>query len=153
MMILPPPSEASRFLLGMKTVTFPGRYESLPEVSKFVTHAARQAGLDPKAIYAVELAVDEACSNIIDHAYAGEDIGDMECTVSSSSEGLTVILRDYGQPFDPMHVPEPKTDVPLERLRPRGVGLFLMRKMMDRVYYESTPDQGNVLTMFKRRQG
>lgn len=135
----------------MVTVTFPGRYESLANISEFVVQAAQDAGLDPNAVYAVELAVDEACSNIIDHAYGGENIGVMHCSVVVESGKLTVILRDQGRPFDPDSVPEPILNVPLEDLKKGGAGLFLIHKMMDDVHYESLPETGNVLTLVKHQ--
>lgn len=135
----------------MKTVSFPGRFESLPKVGEFVKKAAKSAGLNDKAVYAVQLAVDEACSNIIDHAYGGEGKGEMLCSVVVNKDGLTVILSDRGRPFNPQLIPDPQVNVPLEMLRPRGVGIYLMRKMMDEVYYEYSPDRGNVLTMVKHR--
>jgi serine/threonine-protein kinase RsbW len=130
-------------------IRLPARYESVPKIDDFVTKAARQASLDDRATYHVQLAVDEACSNIIDHAYGGEGRGDIECSVFVNSEGLTVILRDSGKPFDPEKVPKPQTDVPIEKLKPRGVGFFLMKKLMDEVNYEHTADAKNVLTMRK----
>ena len=77
----------------MKTVSFPGRFESLPKVGEFVKKAAKSAGLNDKAVYAVQLAVDEACSNIIDHAYGGEGKGEILCSVIVNKDGLTVILK------------------------------------------------------------
>jgi serine/threonine-protein kinase RsbW len=135
----------------METVSFPGRFESLPRISEFVSHAARSAGLSDKAIYAVQLAVDEACSNIIDHAYGGEDRGSMECSVVVDDQGLTVILRDSGNPFDPQNVPNPQVNVPLENLKQRGVGVYLMRMMVDEIHYEFSPEGGNILTLVKRK--
>ena len=64
----------------MATAKFSGRFESLADIRKFVFQAASNAGFDEKEIYAVELAVDEACSNIIEHAYEGEGKGDIICT-------------------------------------------------------------------------
>ncbi|MGD9092019.1 MAG: ATP-binding protein [Anaerolineales bacterium] len=136
----------------MKTVTFPGRYDSLAKVSEFIVQAARKAELDDKAVYAVELAVDEACSNIIDHAYGGEGIGDMQCSVLINKGELTVILRDQGQPFNPEDIPDPTLNVPLQKLKPRGAGLYLMRKMMDEIFYAPSTESGNVLTMKKRKR-
>jgi serine/threonine-protein kinase RsbW len=135
----------------MKTVKFPGRFESLPKVGEFVRKAAISAGLNDKAVYAVQLAVDEACSNIIDHAYGGEGKGEMICSVITSKDGLTIILRDRGKPFNPQDISDPEINVPLDRLKPRGVGIYLMRKMMDEVYYEYSPNGGNILTMVKHR--
>lgn len=136
----------------METVSFPGSFESLPRVSEFVGKAAQRAGLSNKAVYAVQLAVDEACSNIIDHAYGGENRGEMICSVIVNEEGLTVILRDRGRPFNPQTVPDPQVNLPLEKLKPRGVGIYLMRKMVDEVRYEYSPEGGNVLTLIKRKK-
>ena len=131
---------------------FPGRYDSLASISDFVSKAAIDAGLDDKAIYAVRLAVDEACCNIIDHAYGGEGRGDMQCSIDVRKGELTVILSDRGKPFNPDTIPPPKLDKPIKELKSRGVGLFLIREMMDNVHYESDPNSGNVLTMVKRRE-
>jgi serine/threonine-protein kinase RsbW len=134
----------------METVSFPGRFESLPEIGKYVEDAAKSAGLSDKAVYQVQLAVDEACANIIDHAYGGENKGDIDCTLIPKKEGLTIILRDRGRPYNPQNIPDPQLNVPIEKLKPRGVGVYLMRKVMDEVYYEYSPEAGNVLTLFKR---
>ena len=133
------------------TVTFPGRYDSLASISDFVGKAATEAGLDHKSVYAVLLAVDEACCNIIDHAYGGEGIGDVQCTVDVREGEITVILEDRGQPFNPEKVRAPNLNAPLDKVKSRGAGLFLIRKMMDKVHYESTPGFGNTLILQKRR--
>ncbi len=131
---------------------FPGRFESLAEIVKFVARAARSAGLGPTAVYAVEMAVDEAFTNIIEHAYGGEGRGDIECTCRVNTHGLTVMLRDYGCPFDPSSVPEPDINAGLEEREAGGLGLFLIHKLMDEVHFEFTPDSGNFLTMVKRKE-
>ena len=134
-----------------KTATFPARFDSLAAIGEFVTRAAKAAGLDARAVYAVQLAVDEACTNIIEHAYGGEGRGDIECTCITSNNGLTVILRDYGCPFDPTSVPEPDLCASLEDRKVRGLGLYCIRQLMDKVRFEFTLDSGNVLTMVKRK--
>ncbi len=130
--------------------TFPGRFESLALISIFVRKAAKSAGLDDQAVYAVELAVDEACSNIIEHAYGKEDLGDIRCACKVTEMGLKVVLRDNGAPFDPDSVPEVDTDLPLEQRQPGGAGVFLMRKVMDEVIYEFKKGE-NILTLIKNR--
>lgn len=136
----------------MQTITFPGRFDSLDKIRDFVVQAARQAGFDEDGTFAVELSVDEAFTNIIEHAYGGEGRGDIDCSVEITDQDLIVSLQDQGRPFDPSKVPIPNHNVPLEKLKPRGVGLFLMRKMMDEVQFEFTQDRGNVLTMKKHRK-
>lgn len=138
-------------LENMTTVNFPGKFESLSKISQFVTKAARKAGLGDKETYAVQLAVDEACSNIIEHAYRGEGIGDIQCTCQVSERGLTIIIKDQGSPFKPKKIPEPNKKAALKNLKPRGAGLYLIRKLMDKVNFEVTPDSGNVLTMVKNK--
>jgi serine/threonine-protein kinase RsbW len=135
----------------MITKTFPGNYQSLSKISNFVVQAAREAGLNDQEVYEVELAVDEACCNIIDHAYGGEDRGEMHCSVEVGDQVLTVILKDRGVPFDPANVPEPNYAVPLQKLKRRGAGFYLMHKLMDELHYKASPDNGNVLVMVKRK--
>jgi serine/threonine-protein kinase RsbW len=135
----------------MPTAKFPARFESLEKISQFVVQAAREAGFDESAVYAIELAVDEACSNIIEHAYGGEGRGDIHCSYQIANNSLTIILRDKGRPFDPNRILEPNFGAPIEELQPRGAGLFLMRKLMDEVKFEFEVDSGNVLTMVKHR--
>ncbi len=132
----------------MRKATFPGRYESLAKIAEFVIQAAKDAGMDDKAIYAVQLAVDEACSNIIEHAYGGEDKGDIECICEDSDNVLKVTLRDKAPCFDLDGVPDPILDVPLEKRKVGGLGIFLMRKMMDEVHYKTTAE-GNEMTLVK----
>lgn len=135
-----------------QTLTFPGRFDSLAAIGKFVTRAAEAAGLDERAIYEAQLAVDEASSNIIEHAYGGEENGDIECTCRIGDGELTVILRDHGRPFDPACVPEPDLKVPLDERGTGGLGVHFMRQLMDEIRFECASDSGNLLTMVKRKK-
>jgi serine/threonine-protein kinase RsbW len=69
-----------------------------------------------------------------------------------NENGLTVILRDYGRPFNPTSVPEPDLYASLEDRKIRGLGLYFIRQLMDQVRFEFTADSGNVLTMIKRKE-
>jgi serine/threonine-protein kinase RsbW len=135
-----------------QTVVFPGTYDSLTGIVDFVTAAAKKAGLDMRGVHAVQLAVDEACSNIIQHAYGGEGRGYIKCTCCIDSDGLTMTLTDHGASFDPDSVPEPDLQGDLECRAEGGLGVYIMRQLMDEVRYEFTPDAGNVLTMVKHRE-
>ena len=131
--------------------TFHGRYTSLAEISEFVAQAAQDAGLGSKEVYAVKLAVDEACTNIIEHAYGGEGIGKIECSCDVDSDALTIKLRDWGVAFDPKDVSDPDFNVPLEDLEPRGAGLYFMRKLMDEIRFIFNEKKGNLLVMVKKK--
>jgi len=135
-----------------KSLVFQGRLENLAKIAEFVTEQARLAGLDDAEIYAVQLAVDEAATNIIEHTYRGESQGDITCQCEPIRGGLRVTLQDRGDPFDPTSVPDPVFDMPLEYLKSRGLGVFLMRQMMDKIAYAYSPAEGNVLTMVKLKK-
>jgi anti-sigma regulatory factor (Ser/Thr protein kinase) len=135
----------------METRKFNGHLENLGKICDYVTGYAIRAGFNESQIYAVQLSVDEAATNIIEHAYGGNIQQELEITCQVLSNGLKVVLHDHGKPFEPEQVPEPVVDVPLEKLKSRGLGIFLMRKMMDEVCFQFTPDQGNTLTLVKYR--
>jgi len=129
---------------------FAGRLANLQEISQFVTQAAKDAGLDDSAVYAVQLAVDEAATNVIEHSYGGDDKGDIKITCQNISEGFKVIMVDHGRPFTPEPVKKPNLNQPLEDIQPRGLGLYFMHQVMDEVKFEFSPKLGNKVTMIKR---
>ncbi len=133
----------------MRTAIFPARYKNLDDMRQFAAQAAKDAGMDDTEVYAVELAVDEACSNIIEHAYGVENGGDIECTCAAANDRLTLILRDHGKPFDPSGVAEPNLSSGLEKRPLGGLGVYLMRQLMDEVRFESLGEAGNLLTIVK----
>jgi anti-sigma regulatory factor (Ser/Thr protein kinase) len=142
---------SNRITTAVQKEIFPGRYDCLAEIAKFVMAAAKNAGLDDFAVYAVETAVDEACTNIIEHAYCGEDHGVIECEVNPTDEGLVIILRDHGQPFNPKKVPKPNLTGKLGHRTNHGLGVYFMRSWMDEVHFEFM-NGTNTVTMLKRRK-
>jgi len=135
----------------MKTRTFPGNFNSLAPISNFITDEAEEAGFSPGDVYAIQTAVDEACANIIDHAYGGENIGEIEIRVTQIKKGIQIVLKDKGKAFNPDEVPEPDISSPLEIRKERGLGIFFMRKLMDKVVFEFSQSQGNILTLVKHK--
>lgn len=133
----------------MQKVIFPGRFDSLEKINSLVTRAAAQAGFDEMDIYAIQTAVDEACSNIIDHAYGGESDQPIECTCDADPNRFRILLQDRGAAFQPEAVPAPDLVSDLENRQERGLGLYFMRRLMDEVHFEFSAEQGNSLTMVK----
>lgn len=113
---------------------------------------ARQGGFSDKDVYNIQLATDEAASNMIEHSY--ENIPDGVIDLSCGMEGdlIRIILVDYGEPFDPSAIPMPDLKADLSDRKIGGLGIFLMRKLMDEVHYEPKADKSNVLTMIKRKR-
>jgi serine/threonine-protein kinase RsbW len=135
----------------MPTMIFPGNYDSLEKIARFVKNGAQDSGLSRSQIFAVETAVDEACSNIIEHAYGGEGIGDIHCTTLCDQKGFTVILEDHGQSFDPKKVPDPDITAPLRDRKAHGLGYYMMRQWMDEVRFDFH-DNRNRLTLVKFKE-
>jgi serine/threonine-protein kinase RsbW len=132
----------------MKTLTFPGSYSSLVKISEFVLQAAKQVGFSDFDLYKIETAVDEACSNIIEHAYGQENLGDIEISVEAEPEKLTVTLTDFGKPFDPNFVKKPNLSSNLTERDDHGLGIYMMKQWMDIVEFVSSNEK-NVLTLVK----
>lgn len=135
----------------MPKFTFPGRYESLAQIASLIRQATQELGLSSLDSYTVEMAVDEACTNIIEHAYGGEGHGDIELEYQIESDALIIILRDHGKPFNPKKVRPPKRDAPLKRRRNHGLGLYFIYQWMDDVRFEFS-EGTNTLTMVKRKK-
>jgi serine/threonine-protein kinase RsbW len=134
-----------------KSTTFPGRAESLSAIGTFIAEAAQAAGFDEAMVYRIQLAVDEACSNIIEHAYGEGNQGEIECTCAIHETGLTITLRDSGAPFNPSHVPQPDLGASLEERNAGGLGLYLMYQIMDTVRFDFD-ESGNTLTLEKLKE-
>jgi serine/threonine-protein kinase RsbW len=132
-------------------MTFPASFDFLDEIREFVGQIAREGGFNEKEIYSLQLAADEAASNIIEHAYEGVADADFDVACDMRGDTLTVIMRDTGRPFNPSNVRQPNLKADLSERQIGGLGLYLMRKLMDDVHYISNPKTGNLLTMTKRR--
>jgi serine/threonine-protein kinase RsbW len=132
------------------TKSFPGRYASLAKIGEFVRKFSESVGFESFALYSIEMAVDEACSNIIEHAYGGEGKGSIRCSCSVNDQSLTIVLQDSGQTFNPSDIPKPNLSDDIDQREAHGLGLYFIRQWMDEVYFE-TNGQQNTLTMVKRK--
>ena len=136
----------------MQSVQFSAKFEFLDEIREFVGDIARAGGFGDKDIYNIQLAADEAASNIIEHAYEGVNDGLLELSCGVHGNTITIILVDHGESSDPSEIPMPDLKADLSERKIGGLGIFLMRKLMDEVRYEVQPNKNNVLTMTKRKR-
>ena len=125
--------------------------QNLACIGKFVADAARDLGLEEEETYAIEMAVDEACTNVVEHAYAGRSGEPIDVTCYLENDHFVVSIRDQGTSFDPNAVPKPDINAPLEKRSLGGLGMYFMEKLMDEIRFEFDPREGNTLTMIKRR--
>ena len=123
----------------------PPELESIPQVCEFLEGVLQDQGAPIKAVTQVNIAADEIFSNIA--RYSGATAAWVDC---EAGEGRAVIrFRDNGRPYDPTAQPEPDTTLSAEEREIGGLGIFMVKKTMDRVSYEYAEGQ-NVLTIEKR---
>jgi serine/threonine-protein kinase RsbW len=124
--------------------------DNIPKATACVKKWAETLGFDEKGLYEIQLAVDEACANVVDHAYHGQEPGEMEITCCVIDQQLVIQVRDWGEGFDPKGVAEPDICAPLEERELGGLGLFLVKQVMDHVRFTFDPELGNEICMAKR---
>ncbi len=135
----------------MSKTTFPAQFEYLDEVRDLVAQIARDGGFTEKAVYSLQLAADEAASNIIEHAYAGVANASFDVACEMQGDTIVISMHDTGKSFDFSRVKQPDINADLSHRQIGGLGVYLMRKLMDEVNYEASSATGNLLTMAKRR--
>ena len=132
------------------TVTIPSDTRYLREVRAFVAREGAEAGLADEAIHALQLAVDEACANAIEHGYAGRPDGEVEVAARVRRQGtgrpaLVVAVRHRGSPYDPERDPPPALAQSLKTHRRGGYGLHLIHRLVDAVAFRQHKGASEVL--------
>lgn len=116
-------------------------------VRDFCVRAA-QSRPDEEGIAQLELAITEAVSNIIRHAYEGRSARKIEIEAETAPDGISIRLRHDGQPFDPDATPPPSFD----GSREGGFGVYLIANSVDTVRYARDNNGGNIVHLFKKMQ-
>jgi anti-sigma regulatory factor (Ser/Thr protein kinase) len=133
---------------GPVTLTVPSHPKYLYVVRSALYPILIDSGFGKKDARRIILAVDEACSNIIKHAYEGDPTRTITMTVTDDNDRLTVRLRDYGKKVDAAKI-APRE---LEDVRPGGLGTHFIGTAFDAVTYDTNQEQGTILTLEKKKQ-
>jgi sigma-B regulation protein RsbU (phosphoserine phosphatase) len=123
--------------------------QEIPLLNAFVDEICEFNGLDEMTTMQMNLAIEEAVVNVMNYAYPEGTKGFVDITSMSDDESLQFVISDNGKPFDPTTKEEVDTTLPVEERRIGGLGIFLVRKMMDNVKYEYKDGQ-NILTLRKK---
>jgi serine/threonine-protein kinase RsbW len=129
-------------------ISLAAEVESLKEFRAFITECCAAHGLPSEVVLDLKLAVDEACTNIIQHGYKGMDPGSIILSFRIESERILVEITDFGHIFEPAEVPQPDIEAALEDRETGGLGLYLIYQTMDNIDYRSS-GYGNTLTFTK----
>lgn len=121
---------------------------NLQVIRDFVSVNARTAGFADDSVYKIQLAVDEACTNVIKHSYKNDPSQDIGISVSWDGFRLTVEITDSGLPFDPGQYHQPDLGAFIKQKKRGGLGIHLIRSLMDEVRYDRKNDK-NHITLIK----
>jgi len=132
------------------TLLVPSSTQNLALIRDFVTNVGLQAGLGDDDVAKLELAVDEACANVIEHAHRGDLSKDVVVRATFDERTLRIEVVDTGEGFDPAKLPQENLEEMVAKHRSGGLGLRVMKSLMDEVSYEIVPGDTNRLRMVKK---
>ena len=134
---------------NMNELVVKSRTENLSVVRDFVSTNSSDAGLSADDIENVMLAVDEACTNIIKHAYHLDPDGEIKIKIEHNADKILITIVDHGSTFNPDSVPDPDLQKYYRNGRVGGLGMYLMKTLMDDVKYISVPGKYNKVLLSK----
>jgi anti-sigma regulatory factor (Ser/Thr protein kinase) len=125
--------------------------ENLPVVTQFIEEQLEPFGCPMKAMMQIDTAADEIYSNISYYAYPKGEAGEVSISVDMGDSGKETVItfEDNGIMFNPLEKGEPDTSLSAEERATGGLGIFLVRKLMDDVTYERIGDR-NILKLRKK---
>ncbi len=130
--------------LSVKSTT-----DNLSLIREFTKDAAKQCGFSEDVIGKIILAVDEACTNIIKHAYKFAENGNINISVKFADSKFEISITDEGIHFNPDSIPEPDIKEYYKQKKVGGLGVYLIRKLMDDVKYSTLTGNKNQVTLVK----
>ena len=123
--------------------------EKLHLVREFVSDAARNFGFDEDSAGNIALAVDEACTNVIKHSYEFASNNDIEIGILTTNGKFEVIITDQGKGFNPEAIQAPDMREYLNAYKKGGLGMYLMKSLMDKVEYTIAQGKKNEVRLTK----
>lgn len=129
-------------------ITRAAELESLPLFRDFIAECCSRHNVPDETVFELKLAVDEACTNIIEHGYKDMDPGSIILSFRIEPDRILASITDFGHIFEPAEAPKPNVEAALEDRPMGGLGLYLIYQTMDNIDYESSQD-GNILTFTK----
>ena len=127
--------KAGRFCSVMARLILKNDLREVPRADKWLVRRCHEQDIPESSIHDLRLALDEVVSNVIRHGYGLNGAGEIEVQAEFAPDRVRIEVLDSARPFNPLAFPEPDLNVPIERRQRGGLGIFLVRKLMDRVAY------------------
>lgn len=132
-----------------QTITLPNDVQEVPKLAAFVDEVCEALDIGMATAMQLNLAMEEAVVNVMDYAYPVGTYGDVTILAHANDDCLEFVISDTGTPFDPTQKEEVDTTLSVEERRIGGLGIHLVRKIMDSISYERV-DGKNVLSLRKK---
>ncbi|RMF58129.1 MAG: ATP-binding protein [Calditrichaeota bacterium] len=152
---MPRKTKTTKKSRALYRLNLPAHSENLHVIRKFVSEIASNLGFDEEAMYQIELAVDEACTNVIKHAYRNDQQSEkiIKITLKVKEDRLIIIVADKGCGFNPAAIKSPDMEKYIKKGKRGGLGLHLIKSLMDEVSFRMKPGVRNEVIMVKKRKG
>jgi sigma-B regulation protein RsbU (phosphoserine phosphatase) len=131
------------------SITLTNDIQQVPQLADFVDMVCEEVGMDMAIAIQMNLAMEEAVVNVMDYAYPAGTVGDVTIEAESDDNQLQFTIIDSGTPFDPTAKEEVDTTLSAEERPIGGLGIHLVRQLMDSINYERI-DGKNILTLRKK---
>jgi serine/threonine-protein kinase RsbW len=137
-------ARAQKFRLKIPSVT-----ENLQMIREFVMKVSKRAGFDDEQQERIALAVDEACTNVIKHAHKFDARRLIDIAITYDKKKIKITIIDKGEGFDVEKLQKPNLEEYVRQSRHGGLGIYLMKTLMDEVDYEFKPGVRNKVELTK----
>lgn len=124
--------------------------DEIPALNDFILEVGKVENLDEDLLMQIKLAMEEAVVNVINYAYPIGEKGEITIDFDGNTDSMKFIIKDFGKPFNPLEVPEADISLGVDEREIGGLGIFLVRQIMDKVIYERKGDS-NILTLIKSK--
>lgn len=132
-----------------KSIILTNDISEINKLSEFVEEIGNELSLAPDVVFNLNLVLEEAVVNIINYAYPKEEHQSIYLSATQHEDSIILVLTDTGVEFDPTMAPEADITLSAEERPIGGLGIFLIRQIMNEVRYDRI-DGKNVLTMEKK---
>ena len=133
-----------------RTIELNNDIAEIPQLSAFIDSFAEEAGLDFSLTMSLNLAMEEAVVNVMEYAYPEGTVGKVNISASAEGDDVEFVISDSGTAFDPTAIDEVNIDLGVEDRQIGGLGIHLVRNIMDDIKYERK-DGKNILTLYKNK--
>ena len=136
---------------AQRSLLIANELDELRKVNAAIEEFAEEENWSPDLTFQIGLAVEELGVNIVNYGHDDDKAHEIKIVISSEDEAITIEIEDDGNAFNPLQdAPEPDLDAEVEDRTVGGLGIYLVRTMMDEVRYERQQNK-NCLTLVKRR--